>query len=67
MDILDVCITYYFDRYLIFVGTSDPMVTHIHMGMGTRVNPYPSVDKGDLTGLFFYCGYEYGIVIPGVY
>jgi hypothetical protein len=31
------------------------------------VNPYPLVYIGDLIGLFFCRGYEYGVVIPGGY
>jgi hypothetical protein len=54
MDILDICIMYHFDRCLIFVGTSNRMVTHIHMGMCMGVNPYPSVHMCDLMGLFFF-------------
>jgi hypothetical protein len=34
------------------------------MGMGMGVNLYPLVDMGNPTGLFFYRGYVYGIVIP---
>jgi hypothetical protein len=37
------------------------------MGMGMGVNPYPLVYMGDPVGLFFYRGYEYGVVIPGGY
>jgi hypothetical protein len=34
MDILDICIIYYFDRYLIFVGTGDPMGDPYPRGYG---------------------------------
>jgi hypothetical protein len=37
---------------------------HTHMGMGMWVNPYPPVNMGDLTRLFFCRGYGYVIVIP---
>jgi hypothetical protein len=37
------------------------------MGMGMGVNPYPPVDMGDLTGLFFVVGYGNEIVISGGY
>jgi hypothetical protein len=42
-------------------------VTRTHMGMGMGVNLYPLVDMGNPTGLFFYRGYGYEIVIPGGY
>jgi hypothetical protein len=47
---------YYFDRCLIFVGTGDP---YPH-GYGMGVNLYPSVDMGDLMGLFFVAGMGLG-------
>jgi hypothetical protein len=57
MDILDICIIYYFDRYLIFVGTGDPM--------GDPYPRDPPVYMNDPAGLFFCRGY--GVVIPGGY
>jgi hypothetical protein len=61
MDILDVCIMYYFDSCLIFVGTGDQ---YPH-GYGYEVKSIPTVDMGDPTKLFFCHGY--GIVIPDGY
>jgi hypothetical protein len=46
------------------MSTGDPY-PHRYGYMG--VNPYPIVDLGDLTGLFFCRGYVYEIVIPGGY
>jgi hypothetical protein len=37
------------------------------MGMGMRVNPYPTVYMGDPVELFLYRGYGYGVVITGGY
>jgi hypothetical protein len=42
-------------------------VTHTHMSMYMRVNPYPPVNMSDRMRLFFCRGYEYMIVIPGGY
>jgi hypothetical protein len=49
---------YYFDRYLIFVVTSDPYPHGSY-----EVNPYLPADMIDPTELFFYYEYEYKIVI----
>jgi hypothetical protein len=49
------------------MGMSDHRVTHIHMGMGMRVNLYLPMYMSDPIGLFLCRGYEYGIVIPGGY
>jgi hypothetical protein len=38
-------------------------VTHTHMSMNMEVNPYPPVNIGDPTRLFFCRGYGYRIVI----
>jgi hypothetical protein len=69
MYILDVCIMYYFDRCLIFIGTCDRTGDPYPCGYGHGygVNPYPLVNMSDSTGLFFCRGYGYGIVIPGRY
>jgi hypothetical protein len=42
-------------------------VTHTHMCMDMRVNPYPPVYMGDLMGLFLCREYEYGVIIPDGY
>lgn len=57
MNIFDVCKLYYFDRCLIFAGTS------------IDVNAYSLVDIGDPTRLLlFFCrGYGFVTVIPAVY
>ena len=47
---LDVCIMYYFDKCLFFVGTGDPTDD---LSMCMRVNPYLPVDIDDSTKLFF--------------
>jgi hypothetical protein len=54
MDILDVCIMYYFDRCLIFMG----MVTHMTYphGYGMGINSYLPIVMGDPTWLFFTMG-----------
>jgi hypothetical protein len=53
MDILDICIMYYFDICLIFVVRVIRRVTHTHTGISMVVNLYPLVNMGDPMGLFF--------------
>jgi hypothetical protein len=42
-------------------------VTHTHVSMSMRVNPYPPVYMGDPIKLFFCHRYGYEIVIPDGY
>lgn len=53
---------YYFDRYLIFVVTSDPYPHGSY-----EVNPYLPADMIDPTELFFCHEYVYRVLIPGGY
>jgi hypothetical protein len=67
MDISDICIMYYFDRCLIFVGTSDPTgdpYPHVYEygGKSIPTSGYWWPDR-----VIFCHGYEYGIVIPAGY
>ena len=65
MNILDVCIMYYFDRCLIFTGTCDPTSNpYLHRYV---VNILTSGYGVAWRVIFCCCEYGYEIVIPDVY